>query len=185
MRTSSRLLQLTAALAVGGLLAGGGYAIGASSNQTIHGCVISRSHQLLIKTHCGRGESTLVWNRQGAPGRTGQIGPQGPPGAAAWATVSPGASGPIVLNSQNLTVKQNGNGVFTLTAGGPCTTGRISEVVTPLADNVDPAGLPVAYVVTPTGSANVFEVVTGGLSNRGAFTQGNTEFNVAAFCKQS
>jgi hypothetical protein len=90
-----------------------------------------------------------------------------------------------VLNSQNLTVQQDGNGVFTLTVGGSCATGRVSEVVTPSADNVDPAGLPVAYVVTPTGSANVFEVVTGGLSNHGAFTQGNTQFNVAVFCKQS
>jgi hypothetical protein len=99
--------------------------------------------------------------------------------------VIPGASSPIVLNSQNLTVQQDGSGVFTLTAGGVCATGRDSEVVTPFADNVDSIGLPVAYVVTPTGPSNVFEVVTGGLSSHGAFAQANAQFNVAVFCRQS
>jgi hypothetical protein len=97
--------------------------------------------------------------------------------------VSPGASGPIVLNSQNLTVQQDGNGVFTLTAGGVCATAQDSELVTPSADNVDTIGLPVAYVVTPSGSSNVFQVVTGGISNKGSFSQENGPFSVAVFCK--
>jgi hypothetical protein len=185
MRGTSRLLPLTAALVVGALLAGGGYAIGAGSAQPIHGCVVSGSHQLLIKRHCTSGEAPLVWNRQGPQGQIGQTGPQGPPGAAAWATVLPGVSSAITLDGQNLTVHQDGNGVFTLTAEGSCSDGLGSEVVTPSANNVDPIGVPVAYVVNANGPPNVFRVVTGGLSTTGGFTQGNGQFGVAVFCKAS
>jgi hypothetical protein len=99
--------------------------------------------------------------------------------------VSPGASNPIVLNSQNLTVAQDGNGVFTLTAGGACAKAQDAEVVTPWNTDVNPVGLPVAYVVTPPGPPNVFKVVTGGLNKSGVFTQGNAQFSVAVFCRQN
>jgi hypothetical protein len=57
-------------------------------------------------------------------------------------------------------------------------------VVTPADPDVNPIGLPVAYVVAPQEPPNVFKVVTGGLDESGTFTQGNTQFNVAVFCKQ-
>jgi hypothetical protein len=97
----------------------------------------------------------------------------------------PGASAPVVLNSQNLSVQQDGNGVFTVTAGGSCTSEQDAEVVTPSATAVATNGVPVAYVVNPSGAPNVFEIVTGGLSTAGAFTQQNSGFSVAVFCKQS
>ena len=185
MRVSSRFAQLTAALLAGALLAGGGYAAGAAgAPPTIHGCIAAGgSRQLLIERHCSRGETPLVWNRQGPAGQTGQRGPQGPPGAAAWATVVPGVSRAIVLNSQNLTVQQDGNGVYTLTAGGMCTTGQDAEVVTPSVPFVAASGVPVAYVVNPNGPSNVFRVVTGGLTTTGQFQQGSADFSVAVFCR--
>jgi hypothetical protein len=114
----------------------------------------------------------------------GQTGPQGPPGAAAWATIAPGALGAILLDSQNLTVHQDGNGVFTLTVGS-CVSGPPAEVVTPLTYGVATNGIPVAYVVTQNGPSNVFKVVTGGISKSGSFSQENGTFSVAVFCKHS
>jgi hypothetical protein len=187
MTAGSRLLHLTIAVLVGVLLAGGGYAVGAGTagTATIHGCVVSRTHQLLIQRSCGRGESALVWNRQGAIGLQGQTGPQGPSGAAAWATVLPGVSGAIVLDGQNLKVEQDGNGVFTVTVGGSCVSDQDAEVVTPSTSDVVTSGIPAAYVVTPNGPSNVFKVVTGGISGSGSFTRGNDPFSVAVYCKQS
>ena len=182
MRPSSRPFQIALAVLVGALLAGGGYAIGAGGGTTIHGCVTS-THQLLIERRCGHGEARLVWNEQGPQGVRGQTGAQGPPAAAAWATVLPGVSGPIVLDSDNLNVEQDGDGVFTLTAtASGCASGQDAEVVTPIATNVSTAGIPAAYVVKGGASPAVFEVVTGGIGT-GGFVQGNVEFSVAVDCK--
>jgi hypothetical protein len=186
MTTSSRLLHLAIAVLAGMLLAGGGYAIGAGSagTATIHGCVVGGTNQLLIQRHCQRGESPLVWNRQGPIGVQGQRGPQGPPSAAAWANVAPGVSGAIVLGGENLSVRQDGNGVFTLTAGGVCASARDAELVTPSTSEAAANGIPAAYVVTPSGPSNVFQVVTGGIGKNGTFTPGNVPFSVAVLCKQ-
>ena len=75
--------------------------------------------------------------------------------------------------------------MFTLTAGGPCTSGQDAEVVTPSDSAVNTVGVPVAYVVAPNGPPNVFQVVTGGISSSGAFTQENGDFSVAVYCKQT
>jgi hypothetical protein len=57
--------------------------------------------------------------------------------------------------------------------------------VTPsVAGAVDTQGAPIAYVVNLNGAPNVFEVVTGGLSN-GTFVRENGDFSAAVFCKQS
>ncbi len=45
-------------LAVG---AGGGYAIAATNNNTIHGCVNKRTHALYIQARCHRGQTRLTW----------------------------------------------------------------------------------------------------------------------------
>ena len=56
---------------------GGGYAIAATNSKTIHGCVVKKSGELLVKSRCGRGQQRLVWNQQG---------PAGP--SDAWASVN-------------------------------------------------------------------------------------------------
>ncbi|MGO9753840.1 MAG: hypothetical protein ACLP22_20590 [Solirubrobacteraceae bacterium] len=186
MKPSSRFLQLLTALLVGALLAGGSYALGStSSSKTVSGCVVNATHELLIQKRCGRGQSRLSWNKQGPQGVPGNTGPQGPPAAAAWARVLSGNGGTVVQDSEDLSVQSDGDGVYTLTAGGPCKSGSDpSEVVTPSNGDVDTNGIPVAYVVTPNGPENIFQVVTGGISNTGAFTQGNVDFGVAVFCHQ-
>ncbi len=132
------------------------------------------------------GRAAFRGTRRVRRGNRVDTGPQGPPAATAWARVVPGASSAIVLDSENLSVQQDGNGLFTLTAGGPCASGSDpSEVVTPSVFDVSTNGLPVAYVVNPNGPNNVFQVVTGGLSTTGTFTQGNSDFSVAVFCHQS
>ena len=47
---------------------GGGYAIAATNSKTIHGCVVKKSGELLVKSRCGRGQQRLVWNQQGPAG---------------------------------------------------------------------------------------------------------------------
>ena len=176
MKLNNPIITTVAGVLAGGLLAGGGYAIGsAGSTKTITGCVVKASHELLIQNRCARGQTKISWNQQGVPGVAGRTGPQGLPAAAAWARVVPGTSTAIVLDSENLSVQQDGNGVFTLTAGGLCVSGsNPSEVVTPsVGGAASTNGVPVAYVVTPNGPDNVFQVVTGGLSNSGTFTQGH------------
>ena len=55
--------------------AGGGYAIAATNNKTIHGCLNNRTRALYVQKRCHRGQSALVWNQQG------------PPSPTAWAAV--------------------------------------------------------------------------------------------------
>ncbi len=186
MRTSSRFLQTAIALLAGALLAGGSYALGsAGSSRTISGCVVKSTHQLLIQKRCGPGQSRLSWNQQGPQGVQGHTGPQGPAAASAWARVVSGNGATIVTASQSVTVQADGDGVYTLTTGGLCTSGsNPSEVITPSLGDVSTNGVPVAYVVTPNGPGNVFQVVTGGI-NDGTFTQANGNFSVAVFCNRT
>ena len=187
MKNSSRFLQTSIALLAGVLLAGGSYALGSdSSSKMISGCVVKSTHQLLIQKRCGRGQTRLSWAQQGPQGVQGSTGPQGPVAASAWADVRPATCSTIVTASENLGVQSDGDGVYTLTAGGSCTSGsNPSEVVTPSFGDVSTNGVPVAYVVTPNGPGNVFQVVTGSLNTTGTFTQANGDFSVAVFCKQS
>ncbi|MGO9961055.1 MAG: hypothetical protein ACLP50_34620 [Solirubrobacteraceae bacterium] len=188
MKPNSRILTLAAGVLSGALLAGGSYALGAGdSSNTIRACVVKSSHEVLIQKRCSRAESSLSWNSKGPQGVQGNTGPQGPPAATAWASILSGNGGTSVLESENLSVQQDGGGVYTLTASGPCTSGgNPSEVVTPsISGAVGSNGFPVAYVVNPNGPENVFQVVTGSVTNTGTFTQANGNFSVAVFCHQS
>jgi len=187
MKPNSRILSLVVGVLAGALLAGGSYALGAGdSSNTIRACVVKSSHEVLIQKRCSRAESSLSWNSKGPQGVQGNTGPQGPPAAAAWASVASGNGSTVVLDSENLSVQQDGGGVYTLTASGACTSGgNPSEVITPSFSEVSTNGIPVAYVVTPNGPENVFQVVTGSVTNTGTFTQANEDFSVAVFCHQS
>ena len=50
--------------------AGGGYAIAATNNKTIHGCLNNRTRALYVQKRCHAGQSALVWNQQGPPSPT-------------------------------------------------------------------------------------------------------------------
>jgi hypothetical protein len=72
------------------LLAGGGaYALASSGGGTITVCVKHTGGTLYTATKCAKHDKKLSWNKQGPPGATGAIGPQGPKGDMG----PPGATG--------------------------------------------------------------------------------------------
>lgn len=189
MRPTSRFLQLLTAVLAGALLAGGSYALGStSSSKTISGCVVKRSHELLIQNRCGKGEAKLIWDQkgvqgaQGAQGAPGAAGPQGPGSPTAWGYVTGGGG----VQGVNLSVVSASNGVFTLSAGGPCTNARLNaETVTPAGDLQESNAPPViAYTSEGNVSPSAIEVVTGYLQD-GRFTQESEDFNIAVYCTQN
>jgi hypothetical protein len=89
-----------AGLAAGLVVAGGGYAIAASENKVIHGCINKHTRELTIPASgkCAGGSMEISWSRQGPTGAkgpkgaAGATGVVGPPGAAGTAG-APGALG--------------------------------------------------------------------------------------------
>ena len=163
------------------MIGAGGWALASSPTKTVHACIENKARLLLVQSRCGRGQTPLVFNQQGPRGETGSTGTQGPPAAAAWARIISGG----LIGGDNITVQRDSTGVYTLTAGGPCTTTpNPSEVVTPSLGSVSSSGYPVAYVVTPNGPGNTFQVVTGDTTN-GVFTPFDVAFSVAVYCNQS
>jgi hypothetical protein len=63
------------------LIAGGGYALAASSN-TIKACVAHTNHDIYKHRPCNSGDTKISWNKTGPKGATGPQGVQGPPGPA-------------------------------------------------------------------------------------------------------
>jgi hypothetical protein len=140
-----RIAQLAIAVLIGALLGGGGYAIAAGHKaKTIHGCEVTKTHELLIRKRCGRGQTRLIWNQRGpkgatgatgapgATGATGAAGPQGiqgPPGqsaVSAWEVVN--ADGSYAAGS-DLGISHVGTGSYLMTKG---TTARSCAIqVTP------------------------------------------------------
>ncbi|MGP0051351.1 MAG: hypothetical protein ACLPZR_21240 [Solirubrobacteraceae bacterium] len=153
---------------------------------------MTRSHgglsagELLIQNRCRKGEKKLSWDQQGvqgAAGAPGAEGPQGPGSPTAWGYVSGGGT----VQGVNLSVVSVSNGVFTLSAGGPCTNARLNaETVTPADAIPDVAG---GQPIASAGEGNLLtpsaiEVVTGYLLN-GRFTQESEDFNIAVYCTQN
>jgi hypothetical protein len=140
-----KLSHAVAALVAGAVLVGGGYALAASQQNTIHACVSNRTHAILQESKCGKGYRALTWNiagpkgdrgangATGAKGPTGAIGPQGVQGAQG----APGNTGPA------------GPG---LTAWAQIWMGLSTDEIAPGSDshNVEPSvangGTGVAYV---------------------------------------
>jgi hypothetical protein len=152
---SSRLLHLAAGVGLGLAIAGGGYAIAASSSSPIHGCVENKSRALLIQPRCGRGQSRLVFNAHGPSGPRGPQGPQGPQGPAAvsmWARVD--ATGKVIKQVGGVQVQHLGVGGFQIfpgTSEGPCAitatpdamgagTSTGNQPVTPITATVNGSG---------------------------------------------
>jgi hypothetical protein len=78
-RTGSALMVGVVAV----LAAGGGYAIAASTSNTIRACANKTSGALRIASRCKSTENTLSWNKVGPTGPRGLRGPIGPQGPGA------------------------------------------------------------------------------------------------------
>jgi hypothetical protein len=93
---TSRALSYLVAVAAGALLAGGGWAIAASSSGVIRACSGKKGGALRIATKCKKSERSVSWNQQGLRGLQGPVGAtgaQGPAGSAGAAGLQ-GGTGP-------------------------------------------------------------------------------------------
>ena len=79
-----KLNHLAAAIVVGALLVGGGYALASTGGGVISACLQTKTRLLSISSsgHCGKGHTAISWNRQGVRGVAGARGPTGARGAA-------------------------------------------------------------------------------------------------------
>lgn len=86
MKITVNVSQLLIGAVIGALLAGGGYAIAATtSTKTIHACVSKSSKALTVRSKCPKGTTALVWNQKGQHGATGKAGATGATGPAGQA----------------------------------------------------------------------------------------------------
>jgi hypothetical protein len=107
--------------------AGGGYAIAATSNKTIHGCVNKRTHALYVQQRCGRGQSALTWNQQGRPS------------PSAWAAVQ--ANGFLGAGARGISVQHVSTGTYNVTAT-PSACTQVADAPTVTVDTAAPTGAP-------------------------------------------
>jgi hypothetical protein len=165
-------------LAVG---AGGGYALAASRSSSIHGCVVKRTGELLVKSRCGRGQTKLVWNQVGPSGATGATGPAGPAPPSAWAVVSnTGQAGP----TDGISAQRLSAGTYQITVTAPACSDKFNAPAVTVSDANPPNGqtagaFPVAWVAD-TG-IGPFTVYTG-VVVMGVFTPTDHTFNVQDVC---
>jgi hypothetical protein len=66
-------------------VAGGGWALAASSAGAIHACATKKTGALRVARKCKKSEKTVSWNARGLRGLRGGTGAQGPPGPATGA----------------------------------------------------------------------------------------------------
>jgi hypothetical protein len=168
-------------LAVGG---GGGYALAAVNNKTIHGCVDTHTHALYIQARCHRGQNRVVWNQQGPQGKQGATGRAA---SAAFAVVD---STGLIPQGQGISVQHLGTGTYlvTITAQG-CSTGANVPTVTPTqaispTQPIPPAGsVPVAWI--EDNASNQHFTVHTGLQEGGSFAATDLRFDVQDVCQLS
>ena len=206
MTHTPKIVQLVVAVLAGGLLAGGGYALAASSTKTIHGCetkIGTTKHVLVVAKRCSRRQTSVSWNQRGpvgATGRTGATGPTGPTGpmgpAGASATDAVGAWAHIVENStsaavtagQDISVQRVSVGdISAVITGGPCLQNQQAILVTPEPIGSTVVGdSPVAYADQGAEGSALFGV-TFGTDHAGTFTpqDGVEDLNVAVYCQAS
>jgi hypothetical protein len=176
-----KIIQLAAAALAGALLAGGGYALAASSTKTIHACANKTTHVLTLQKRCARTATSVTWNQRGPQGAIGKTGPAGPQPVAAFGQIDFGVSGPTVIG-QNLAVSQTGPGAVRITVtGGVCSGQFTTPVVSPLGPGTGSAAL--AFLTGAPG-ANPFGVTVGTLT-AGNFTPQAIDVYVAVYCKTS
>jgi hypothetical protein len=166
-------------LAIGG---GGGYAIAATTAKTIHGCVVTKTGEVLVKAKCAKGQKALVWNKAGVRGSAGARGTTGAPGPAGQnAVVAFGevATNGVALNLQGMSIAQASPGVFTVTVTAPSCAGTNQvPVVSPLGFGA--AGPPEVSALTNLGSTTF--TVDAGQNVNGTYSPGNQGFFVQDAC---
>jgi hypothetical protein len=117
--------QIAAGIALGAVLAGGGYAIAATRTSVIHGCINKKTHALTVVARCPKGSTVLTWNRQGRVGARGPRGASGSPGTAATVsvgTVTTGGAG-SQASVTNVGTASNVKLNFTIPQGQPGSNG--------------------------------------------------------------
>ncbi len=168
-------------LAIG---AGGGYAIAATGNTTVHGCVVKKTGELLIRSRCARGQTKLSWAERGPAGTRGRTGATGPAGAAppsAWAIINGiGQAEP----SDGITATHTGTGTYQITVTAPACTNKENAPVVSISDAYPPSGhtagaFPVAWVEDTGGGP--FTVHTG-VTVGGTFSPEDETFNIQDTC---
>jgi hypothetical protein len=168
-------------LAIG---AGGGYAIAATSNTTVHGCVVKKTGELLIRSHCGRGQTKLNWAQRGPAGTRGRTGATGPAGVAppsAWAIINGiGQAEP----SDGITATHTWTGTYQITVTAPACTNKENAAVVSISDAYPPSGhtagaFPVAWV--ENSGVGPFTVYTGVVVS-GTFSPEDETFNIQDTC---
>lgn len=158
---------LALTLAIGG---GGGYAIAAANNKTIHGCVSNRTHALYIQARCHRGQTRLVWNQQTAQGQS----------VTAWAAVN--AVGFTGAGARGISVQHVSTGTYNLTATAfQCTQVTDAPTVTVGAVPPAPGAFPMAWEAHSGSGRNTFTVYTGVVVG-GSFTPADEAFSVQVPC---
>ena len=83
--TITRRQAAGTAIGVSLLVAGGGAAYAATTNDVIQGCYHNQTGAVRVvgqASQCKNNESSIEWNKQGVQGETGPVGPQGPIGPA-------------------------------------------------------------------------------------------------------
>ncbi|WP_249010898.1 hypothetical protein [Conexibacter sp. DBS9H8] len=178
--------NVVAYLALGiALGAGGGYAFAANVSRPIHGCVVSRTGELLVRARCGRGQRPLEWDRVGSRGPRGAAGAPGQPGVPGMNAVV--AFGQVATNgvpspfNQGLSIQETSPGVFSVTVTAPACAGANAEQV-PVVSAVGSAGPGTPLMWTFDGSsASTFTVYAGQLIN-GSYTPGDQGFDVMDSC---
>ena len=206
MTRPSKIVQLAAAALAGALLAGGGYALAASSTKTIHGCetkIGTTKHVLVVAKRCSRRQTSISWNQRGPEGATGRTGPTGPTGPAgpagpagapatdtvgAWAHIVENSTSATVTAGQNISVQRVSIGdINAVITGGPCLQNEQAILVTPEPIGSTVAGdSPVAYA-DQGGEGNPSFALTFGTDHAGMFTpqDGVEDLNVAVYCQTS
>ena len=160
------------------VLSGGGFALAATSNKTIHGCVVKKTGELLIKARCGHGQSRLVWNQQGPQG---EQGPQGAPAVNAWGVVTAAGN---VLSGQAMSVTHVSAGTYQVTVTAAACANKANSPTVTVLDANPPNGqsagtFPVSWV---GGSGNQQFTVFTGIVAGGAFTASDRAFDIHDSC---
>jgi hypothetical protein len=161
------------------LALGGGYAIAASSTKTIRGCVVKRTGELLIQTHCTSAQRTVSWNERGPQGLAGR---QGAPGVTVWAEVS--ANG-FAFQGSGISAQHVSAGTYQITITAPACAGRANAPTITVSDSNPPAGqtagaFPTAWIGESVTNQQ-FTVFTGVVTG-GVFTAGDHSFTVQDAC---
>ena len=149
--------------------AGGGYAIAASSTNTIHGCVSSRTHALYIQNRCTRGQRRLIWS-------------SGSPSPSAWAAVQ--ANGFTGAGARGITVQHVATGAYNLSVTVPACA-QVTDAPTVTVDTAAPplgapaGAFPVAW--ESFNSRTAFTIHTGVVIG-GSFTATDEAFSVQVPC---